>query len=265
MSDLSTAKHALFEQFARVGKAVSNAARLELLDLLSQGEKSVETLARQSGLSVTNTSNHLKELRVTGLAAARKDGVHVYYRLADPTVHEFLRGLQEVARRQVAEVRQIVRDFFEEPRAFEPIAAGELVERMRSDDVVVLDVRPEDEYAAGHIPGAVSIPVGELERRLSELPTEKEIVAYCRGPYCVLALQAVGILRSRGFGARRFEEGMPDWRGHGLDVVMGERPRRGRAREAAGLADVPESSSREARVRGRRKPARGARGKGRER
>lgn len=221
MSDLSTAKHALFEQFARVGKAVSNSARLELLDLLSQGEKSVETLARQSGLSVTNASNHLKELRVTGLAAARKDGVRVYYRLADPAVHELLRSLQEVARRRLAEVRQIMRDFFEAPQAFEPVGASELLERMRSDDVVVLDVRPEDEYAAGHIPGAISIPVGELERRLSELPAEKEIVAYCRGPYCVLALEAVDILRSRGFGARRFEDGVPDWRARGLDVVEG--------------------------------------------
>lgn len=150
-----------------------------------------------------------------------------------------------------------MRDFFEEPRAFEPVAAGELLERMRSDDVVVLDVRPGDEYAAGHIPGAVSMPVGELERRLSELPMEKEIVAYCRGPYCILALQAVGILRSRGFGARRFEEGMPDWRAQGLEVAVGERPQRGRARGALSGAGPAESSSRETRARGRRTPARG--------
>lgn len=229
--DLGTAKHELFEQFARVGKAVSSAARLELLDLVSQGEKSVETLARQAGLSVTNTSNHLKELRHAGLVAARKDGVRVYYRLADLAVHEFLRSLQAVARRQLAEVRQIVRDYFEEPLALEPVGVSELLERMRADDVLVLDVRPEDEFVSGHIPGAISIPVAELERRFSELPAGKEIVAYCRGPYCVLAVRAVGVLRSRGLDARRFEEGMPDWRALGLGVAVGaepHRPRRGR-------------------------------------
>ncbi len=219
---LDSAKHELFEQFARIGKAVSSAARLELLDLLAQAEKPVEMLARQSGLSVTNTSNHLKELRTSGLVATRKDGPYVFYRLADPAVHEFLRCLQDVARGQLAEVRQIVRDYFEEPGALEPVSASELLERMRGEDVVVLDVRPEDEYVSGHIPGAISIPAGELERRLSELRPEKEVVAYCRGPYCVLALRAVEILRSRGFRARRLEEGMPDWRARGFEVVAGE-------------------------------------------
>jgi ArsR family transcriptional regulator len=218
----STAKQDLFEQFARVGKAVSSAARLELLDLLAQGEKSVETLARQSGLSVTNTSNHLKALRTAGLAATRKDGPYVYYRLADPAVHDFLRCLQEIARRQLAEVREIVRDYFGERDGLDPVGAPELLDRMRADDVVVLDVRPEDEYAFAHIPGALSIPVGELERRLSELPPGKEVVAYCRGPYCVLAPRAVEILRARGFRARRLEEGMPDWRARGLDVAAGQ-------------------------------------------
>lgn len=219
---LDSAKHELFEQFARIGKAVSSAARLELLDLLAQAEKPVEMLARQSSLSVTNTSNHLKELRTSGLVATRKDGPYVFYRLADPAVHEFLRCLQDVARGQLAEVRQIVRDYFEEPGALEPVSASELLERMRGEDVVVLDVRPEDEYVSGHIPGAISIPAGELERRLSELRPEKEVVAYCRGPYCVLALRAVEILRSRGFRARRLEEGMPDWRARGFEVVAGE-------------------------------------------
>jgi ArsR family transcriptional regulator len=171
---------------------------------------------------VTNTSNHLKELRTSGLIAARKDGPYVFYRLADPAVHDFLRCLQEIARRQLAEVRQIVQDYFAEPGALEPVGASVLVERIRAADVVVLDVRPEDEYASGHIPGAISIPVGELEHRLSELPTEKEIVAYCRGPYCVLAPTAVEILRSRGFRARRLDEGMPDWRARGLQVATGE-------------------------------------------
>jgi ArsR family transcriptional regulator len=136
-------------------------------------------------------------------------------------VHDFLRCLQDIARRQLAEVRQIVRDYFEEPDAFEPLGASELLERMRCDDVVVLDVRPPDEYASGHIPGAISIPVGELERRLAELPPSKEVVAYCRGPFCVLALRAVDLLRSRGLRARRLAEGLPDWRARGLEVEVG--------------------------------------------
>ncbi|HET9985883.1 MAG TPA: metalloregulator ArsR/SmtB family transcription factor [Longimicrobiales bacterium] len=219
--DRSTAKLELFEQFARIGKAVSSAARLLLLDLLAQSEKSVEMLARQSGLSVTNTSNHLKELRVVGLVAARKDGPYVHYRLADPAVHSFLRCLQDIARRQLADARQIVQDYYEAPDELEPVGPAELLERMRADDVVVLDVRPEDEYAAGHIPGAISIPVDELERRLAELPADREVVAYCRGPYCVMALTALDVLRARGFRARRLEEGVPDWRARGLEVAVG--------------------------------------------
>ena len=221
--NLSHAKNELLEQFARIGKAVSSSARLELLDLLAQGEKPVETLARQAGLSVTNTSNHLKELRTSGLVTSRKEGTHVYYRLGDPTVHDFLRSLRELARSRLAEARQIIREYFEAPEALEPLGAAELVERARSDDIVVLDVRPEDEYASGHIPGAISIPVSELERRLSELPRGLEVVAYCRGPYCVLALRAVEILRSRGLRARRLREGMPEWRSRGLEVAAGDR------------------------------------------
>ncbi len=219
---LSSAKHELFAQFARIGKAVSNPARLELLDLLAQGEKPVELLARQAGLSVTNTSNHLKELRTTGLVAARKESTFVYYRLADPIVHEFLSRLQDIARHQLAEVRQIVQDYFVEKDTLEPVSATELLKRMHSDDVVVLDVRPQDEYISGHIPGALSIPIGELKRRLGELPPNKEIVAYCRGPYCVMALQAVDVLRARGFRARRLEIGMPDWRLARLRMSEGE-------------------------------------------
>lgn len=219
MPERSRAKEQLLAQFARIGKAVSSPARLELLDLLAQGEKSVETLARQAGLSVTNTSNHLKELRNVALVERRKEGVYVYYRLADPAVHAFLRSLQDVATRRLAEARQIVDDVFRDPELLEPVGATDLLERLRSEDIVVLDVRPEDEYASGHVPGALSIPTSELERRLSELPRGREVVAYCRGPYCVLALEAVDVLRSRGYSARRMEEGMPDWRARGLTVI----------------------------------------------
>ena len=218
---LATAKHELFQHFARIGKATSSPARLELLDLLAQGEKTVETLARQAGLSVTNTSNPLRELRTSGLASNRKEGLHVYYRLADPAVHDFLRCLEEIAHRQLAEVREIVREYFQEPESLEPVGMDELLERIRMDDVVVLDVRPEDEYLAGHIPGALSVPVKEVERHLGELPPHKEVVAYCRGPYCVLSVKAVEILRARGIRARRLQEGLPDWRGRGLQVAVG--------------------------------------------
>lgn len=215
------AKKELLRQFARIGKAVSSPARLEILDLLSQGEKPVEMVAKQAGLSVTNTSNHLKELRNAALVTRRKEGIYVYYGLADPAVHDFLRCLQDIAVRQLAEVRQIVRDYFEEPDSLEPVGASDLLARLRSEEVVVLDVRPEDEYVAGHLPGALSIPVGELERRLAELPPDREVVAYCRGPYCVMALQAVDMLRSHGFRARRLDVGLPDWRAQGLAVMEG--------------------------------------------
>lgn len=221
MHDLAAAKHELIHQFARIAKAVSSPARIELLDLLAQGEKPVETLARKAGLSVTNTSNHLKELRTSGLVSTRREGAYVYYRLADPVVHELMRCLQNTAHRQLADVRQIVRDYFDEPEALEPVEAGELLNLMRADDVVVLDVRPEDEYASGHIPGAISMPVGELERRLAEMPADREIVAYCRGPYCVMAIRAVDILRSHGIPARRLEEGIPDWLAAGRPVTVG--------------------------------------------
>lgn len=219
--NLGSAKKELLDQFARIGKAVSSPARLEILDLLAQGEKPVEMVAKQAGLSVTNTSNHLKELRNVALVTGRKEGIYVYYGLADPAVHEFLRCLQDIAVRQLAEVRQIVRDYFEDPDTLEPVGVSDLLLRLRSEEVVVLDVRPEDEYVAGHLPGALSVPVGELERRLAELPPDREVVAYCRGPYCVMALQAVDMLRSHGFRARRLDVGLPDWRAQGLAVIEG--------------------------------------------
>jgi rhodanese-related sulfurtransferase len=224
MRRLDIAKQELLGHFARIGKAVSSPARLELLDLLAQGEKPVELLARQARLSVTNTSNHLKELRNAALVASRKEGVHVHYRLADPAVRGFLRHLQDIAARQLAEARQIVHDYFREPASLEPLGLSELLERLKSDDVVVLDVRPEDEYASGHVPGALSIPAAELGRRLEELPRDREVVAYCRGPYCVLALEALEVLRSHGFRARRLDVGLPEWRAEGLAVIEGPIP-----------------------------------------
>jgi rhodanese-related sulfurtransferase len=214
-------KKALFQHFARIGKAVSSPARLELLDLLAQGEKPVEALARQAGISVTNASNHLKELRTASLVSTRKDGSYVFYRLADPAVHGFLRSLQDLAHRQLADVRQIVQDYFDRRDELEPIRGPELLERLRAGEVLVLDVRPEDEYAAGHIPGARSMPLRELRERLGELPAGTEVVAYCRGPYCILAPEAVELLRAHGIRARRLAEGMPDWRALGLPVAAG--------------------------------------------
>lgn len=220
--NLGTAKHELLEHFARVGRAVSSAARLELLDHLAQGEKSVETLARGAGLTVKNTSAHLKALRSAGLVASRKEGAFVIYRLADPTVHEFIASLQDLARRRVAEVERLVRDYYESPDELEPLQAHDLLARLGADDVTLVDVRPADEFRSGHIPGAVSIPVGELERRLSELPPGKEVVAYCRGRYCILAVRALEILHARGVRARRLEAGVPDWARLGFEVTRAE-------------------------------------------
>jgi rhodanese-related sulfurtransferase len=214
-------KAQLFEQFAQVGKAVGHPTRLLLLDLLAQGERSVEMLAKAADLSVTNASNHLKTLRLAGLVTTRRDGQFVYYALADHDVATFLRSLQDIARKQSAAVRAIVADYLRDPRRLDPIPVGELLERLRSEEVVLIDVRPEEEYAAGHIPGAKSIPTEHLESRLADLPLDKEVIAYCRGPYCVFSLQALEILRARGYRARRLEEGIPDWRGRGLPVATG--------------------------------------------
>ncbi len=217
--ELSTAKSELLHHFARIGKAVASPQRLELLDLLAQSEKSVEVLARQAGLSVKNTSAHLKELRSAALVSTRREGAFVFYRLADPAVHDFLRALQELARRRLGDVERLVRDYYEAQDELEPVGAGELLERMRQGEVTVLDVRPEDEYRAGHIPGALPVPLGELERHLAELPRDREVVAYCRGPYCVLAVRALELLHARGFRARRLDGGLPDWETLGYPVA----------------------------------------------
>lgn len=217
-----TLKDQLYEQFARIGKALASSKRLELLDLLAQGERTVEGLAKEASLSIANCSQHLQVLRESRLVEARKEGLYVFYRLADQSVADFWLGLRSLAEDRLADIDRVVRDYFETPGTLEPIGHSELLERVREGSVTVLDVRPIEEYRAGHIPGAVSMPPEELERRLEELPRDQEVIAYCRGPYCVFAVQAVELLRKRGFTARRFEDGIPEWRSAGLPVAMGE-------------------------------------------
>lgn len=212
----------LHEQFARVGKALASARRVELLDLLCQGERSVDALAHASGMTVTNASQHLHVLRAARLVDTRKEGAKVIYRVAGDDVCRFFFALRDLAATRLAEVEQIVRRYMEGADELEPVTQAELLTRATESEIVVLDVRPEDEFAAGHIPGAVSVPLDELEQRLASLPPDAEIVAYCRGPYCLLAPRAVEVLRERGFRARRLEEGFPEWRLAGLPVVVGK-------------------------------------------
>ena len=215
-------KDAIYEQFARIGKALSSPKRLELLDLLCQGERTVEALAAEAGLSVANASQHLQVLRGGRLVDSFKQGLYVTYRIANPAVAEFVRSVRVLAENQLAEVEQISRRFFQESRGLEPVARDALVKRVRKGQVIVLDVRPVEEYRAAHIPGAISIPIQELKRRLSELPKGQEIVAYCRGPYCVFSDQAVELLRAKGFQASRLDEGILDWCRRGLRIAVGE-------------------------------------------
>ena len=218
-------KKAVYEQLARIGKAVASPPRLELLDLLCQGPRTVEALAREAGLSVANTSQHLQILHAARLVEARKEGLFVTYRLADQQVCEFYQTLRTLAEGRLAEIEAIIRQFNEGRESMEPVEKRALLERVRRAEVTVLDVRPLEEYRAGHIPGAVSIPLKELEAHLFMLPRRREIVAYCRGPYCVLAVEAVKLLRTKGFRAVRMEHGVPEWRSEGLPVAVGEEPR----------------------------------------
>jgi rhodanese-related sulfurtransferase len=214
-------KDAIYEQFSRIGKAVSSPKRLELLDLICQSEKTVETLSRESGLTVANTSQHLQTLKAARLIEAEKDGLYVKYRLADEMVCEFFRSMRILAENRLAEVDMIKRRFLEGREGMEPVNREDLLKRVVEGGVTVLDVRPADEYRTGHIPGALSVPLGHLKEILSQLPKDQEIVAYCRGPYCVLAVQAVELLREKGFKAVRLEESVQDWRAMGLPVEIG--------------------------------------------
>ncbi len=217
-------KDAIYEQFARIGKAVASPKRLELLELICQGPRTVERLAREAGMSIASTSQHLQVLRAARFLEAEKEGLFVKYRLADDDVCRFFLSMRVLAESRLAEVELITRRYLEGRENLEPVDRDVLRKRVRDGQVTVIDVRPAEEYRAGHIPGAISAPLKELESRLSELPTDQEIVAYCRGPYCVLAVEAVERLVSRGFRALRLEDGIQDWRAQGFEVAVGEKP-----------------------------------------
>jgi rhodanese-related sulfurtransferase len=213
------AKTALFDEFARAAKALASGRRLELLDVLANGERTVDALAGEVALSLANTSQHLQVLRQVGLVTSRREGTSVWYRLAAPEVFELWRALRALASARVAEVERLAAAYLGARDQLEPVTREELARRLQDGDPpMVLDVRPAAEHAAGHLPGAVSIPIGELRRRLAELPADREIVAYCRGPYCAFAHDAVAVLREEGFMARRLEDGLPEWEAAGLAV-----------------------------------------------
>lgn len=211
-------KQALFEQLALIARALGSGARLELLDFLAQGERSVEDLARAANLSVANTSKHLQQLKSTGLVEAHRDGKRIRYRLSDDRVLDAIAGLRILAEAHLDRVDDLVSSYLRSRDALEPVPAIELLERARQGLVTVIDVRPEDEYLQGHIVGALNMPLDTLRRRLKQLPRDREVVAYCRGPWCVLSYEAVARLREAGIDARRLEDGLPQWRRAGLPV-----------------------------------------------
>lgn len=214
-------KLALFAQFAAVAKSLSHPHRLELLEQIAQGERSVEVLAERVGLSTANASQHLQQMRRAGIVASRRRGKFVFYALADDAVLDLMSALRRIGERNIAEVDKVIRAYFDNRDSLEPVSRAELLEQLRAGAVTVLDVRPPDEFALGHVPGAVNIQLRELEARLTELDPAQEIVAYCRGPYCVLSYEAVATLRARGFRTRRLEDGLPEWRAAGLPLAVG--------------------------------------------
>ena len=211
-------KQQIYSQVARIGKVVCHGHRLELLEYLAQGERTVEALVKLTGLSVANTSQHLRVMRQSGLVESRKDGLYVYYSLADDEIVRLLSSMRRLAESHLADVDRLVRAYLTVKDELEPIPRRELLERARKGIVTVLDVRPSEEYASGHVPGAVNVSLKDLEQWLKKLPHDQEIVAYCRGPHCVLAFEAVAKLREKGFQARRMEDGFPEWREAGLPV-----------------------------------------------
>jgi rhodanese-related sulfurtransferase/DNA-binding transcriptional ArsR family regulator len=238
-------KNGLYAQLARVGKALGSPHRLELLELLAQGERTVDSLAGETGLSVANASQHLQALRQAALVESRRQGLFAYYRLADPAVYDLCAALRTVAERRLADLERLVREHFGDRSDPEPVRMNDLLERVRSNAVIVLDARPANEYEAGHIAGAISVPIDTLQDRLRSLPTSKEYVAYCRGPYCVYADRAVELLRTHRRRARRLLEGFPEWQAAGYPVTRGtaapatarrSRRRRERARNVPGTS-----------------------------
>lgn len=211
-------KHDLFNQFARIGKALSNGNRLVLLEFLAQAERSVDELAGISGLSVANTSQHLQLLRQSGLVTSRKDGLKVFYKISNGDVIDLLNNLRKVAERELADVNLLLNTYLTVKDKLEPIAREDLLNRVTDGQVSVIDVRPSEEYKVGHIPGAVNIPLPDLQKHLDDFDTEMEVVAYCRGPHCVLAFDAVAELRKHGLNARRLEDGFPEWKQAGMPV-----------------------------------------------
>jgi ArsR family transcriptional regulator len=220
MPSSESPKRLLFRQFAAIAKAVAHEHRLELLEAMAQGERSVETLAARTGLSLANASHHLQQMRRAGLIEARRDGKYVLHRIADDAVIGLVASLAQIGERHIAEVGRIVRGYFDARDGMEPVSRAELLARMKAGLVQVLDVRPEDEYAMGHLPGAINIPLDRLKKRLAMLDRSMEVVAYCRGPYCVLSFETVALLRKKGFNVRRLQDGLPEWRAAGLPVEM---------------------------------------------
>jgi rhodanese-related sulfurtransferase/DNA-binding transcriptional ArsR family regulator len=212
-------KQVLFEHLAVIARAFGHAVRLELLDFLAQGERSVEDLAQVSGLSIAHTSKLLQQLKAAGLVQARRDGKHVRYVLGDQRVLDAVAALHGLAEAHIGAVQDLVKSYLMRRDALEPVPAADLLERMRDGLVTLLDVRPPEEYAQGHVAGALNVPLDQLRQRLQDLPTDREVVAYCRGPWCVLSFEAVARLREAGFEARRLENGLPEWRRAGLPVV----------------------------------------------
>ena len=217
MSSINVKKE-LLEQLAVLGRALGSANRLELLEFVAQGERSVESLAKLSGMTIANTSQHLRQLRQAGLVTTRKEGLFVFNQLADEAVVDLLALMREIAENNLSQVDLLIRTYLLAKDSLEPISANELLQRAQDNRVTVLDVRPSEEYTSGHLPGAVNIPMHELEQRLAELPNDLEVVAYCRGPYCMLSFEAVAKLRGRGYRARRLEDGYPEWKRAGLPV-----------------------------------------------
>jgi len=218
MSTEAANKASLYEAIGRVASALGSAGRLQILEFVAQRERGVDELAGMTGLSVANTSKHLQALRQAGLVSARKEGLRVYYSIAGDDVVALLSALRDVSEHRVAEVERLLRTWLAHRDEMEPVSAPEVLKRAKQGLVVVLDVRPAEEFAAGHLPGAMNIPMHELERRLRELPKRKEVVAYCRGPYCLMSYDAVMLLRKKGLKARRLEAGLPEWRAAGLPV-----------------------------------------------